>query len=128
GFPTIHFRDPISALGDLVQISEGQGNRWLGIGGLVSDKGSRQAKETFVRRVCDSVPSHLHLHGWGAQAYTSIERLDSIDHFGWYRDFMRIRSDFSFLTSDEAISIAVKKTLRQNRVIERRSARKGLLS
>jgi hypothetical protein len=126
GFPTIHFKDPFESLPDLLEVSRKQGKRWLGIGGLIG-KGNRDAKEDFVRRVCDSVPSDTHLHAWGAQGYTHIRRVDSIDHSGWLHDSMRIRKELPFLTYGEADGLAVKRAERWKRVLKGKS-KKGLLS
>lgn len=112
GFPTFHDADPWELLADLVAMAE-ERNGWIGIG-LTPP---RNGKEAFVRRVCDSVPESLHIHGWALRAYTHIRRLNSVDSTNWWRDAMKLRRDLPWLTYGECLEIVVKRYQRWRRTI-----------
>lgn len=112
GFPTFHDSDPWELLPELVALAQERGG-WLGIG-LVPP---REGKETFIRRVCESVPESLHLHGWALRAYTHIRRLDSVDSTNWWRDAMKIRTQLPWLTYGECLDLVVKRYQRWTRTI-----------
>lgn len=114
GFPTIHDTDPFGLLKDLLPIVQERGG-WLGIG----LKPPRSGKEKFIRRVCDSVPEELHIHGWALREYTHIRRIDSVDSTNWWRDAMKLRTlpDLQHLTYGECIEIVVKRYQRWKRTL-----------
>lgn len=112
GFPTFHDTDPWELLADLVAMAE-ERNGWIGIG-LTPP---RSGKEAFVRRVCDSVPETMHIHGWALRAYTHVRRLDSVDSTNWWRDAMKLRRDLPWLTYGECLEIVVKRYQRWRRTI-----------
>lgn len=112
GFPTIHDSDPFELLDDLVAIAREQGGGWLGIG-LVPP---RTGKEKFIRRVCDSVPDDIKVHGWALRAYTHVARLDSVDSTNWFRDAWQYKNAMPFLTPAECVEIVVKRYKRWTRI------------
>jgi hypothetical protein len=113
GFPTMHDTDPPELLPELVAIARERGG-WLGIG----LKPPRQKKERFVRWVCDNVPEDFHIHGWALRAYSHVRRIDSIDSTNWWRDAMRYRKEFPFLTYGECLEIVVKRYQRESRIFQ----------
>jgi hypothetical protein len=112
GFPTMHDTDPPELLADLLPIARERGG-WLGLG----LKPPRDGKEKWVRWACDNVPEGVHVHGWAMRAYTHVRRLDSVDSTNWWRDAMRYRQDFPWLTYGECLEIVVKRYQRWQRVI-----------
>lgn len=113
GFPTIHDSDPFELLGDLISITRQQGRNWLGIG-LVPP---RDGKEQFIRRVCDTVPDDIKVHGWALRAYTHVRRLDSVDSTNWFRDAWKYKTQLPFLTPAECVDLVVKRYQRWTRTI-----------
>lgn len=117
GFPTMHDTDPPELLAELIPIARERGG-WLGIGLMPP----RHGKESFVRWVCDNVPDDIHVHGWALRAYTHVRRLDSADSTNWYRDAMKLRRDFPWLTYGETLALVVKRYQRESRIIRDESA------
>lgn len=111
-FPTIHDSDPPELLPELVAMAQ-ERSTWLGIG-LVPP---REAKENFVRWVCDNVPEGLHLHGWALRRYTHVRRLNSVDSTNWWRDAMKLRQKLPWLTYGECLDLMVRKYQRWTRQI-----------
>jgi hypothetical protein len=111
-FPTMHDSDPPELLPELVALAQ-ERKTWLGIG-LVPP---REAKETFVRWVCDNVPESLHLHGWALRRYTHVRRLDSVDSTNWWRDAMKLRQKLPWLTYGECLDLMVRKYQRWTRQV-----------
>ena len=65
----------------------------------------------------EQVPDDLHIHGWALVAYASHARLDSMDSTHWWREAMKYRTWFPWLTYGECLEIAVKKIERMDRMI-----------
>lgn len=122
-FPTMHDSDPWELLPELCQLAQ-ERRTWLGIG-LVPP---REGKESFVRRVCESVPEDLHVHGWALRRYTHVRRLDSVDSTNWHRDMMKVRinPETKHLTPAECLEIVVKRYQRWTRTVRDRSANSPL--
>ena len=112
GFPTYHDSDPYELLDDLIPMARERGG-WIGIG----LKPPRQGKERFLRDTLLRLPPDLNVHGWALGAYTHLERLDSIDSTHWWREAMKYRKWFPWLTYGETLRIAVKKIQREPRMI-----------
>lgn len=112
GFPTYHDSDPYDLLDDLIPMARERGG-WIGIG----LKPPRQGKERFVRETLERIPKDLHVHGWALGAYTHLERMDSMDSTHWWREAMKYRTWFPWLTYGECLRIAVKKIQRFERQI-----------
>lgn len=115
-FPTMHDSDPWELLPELVSIAE-ERRTWLGIG-LVPP---REGKESFIRKVCDSVPEGLHVHGWALRRYTHVRRLDSVDSGNWFMDAMKLRKQLPWLTYGETLELIVKRYQRWTRAVRDRS-------
>ena len=113
GFPTFHDTDPPELLDELIPMARERGG-WIGLG----IKPPRQNKERWVRDTCDRIPNDLHVHGWALRAYTKVRRLDSVDSTNWWRDAMKYRRDFPFLTYGECLDLVVKRYRRWEREIE----------
>jgi hypothetical protein len=118
GFPTFHETDPWELLDELVHLCK-ERMLWLGIGLLPPRKG----KEYFVRKVCDSIPEDIHVHGWACREYTYIRRIDSVDSTNWWRDAMKLRTikDLNHLNYGECLDIVVKRYKRWSRFIKGKS-------
>ena len=110
-FPTMHDTDPPELLAELVQMAQ-ERRSWLGIG----LKPPRHGKERFVRWFCDNVPEGIHVHGWALRSYSHVRRIDSMDSTNWWRDAMRIRRDFPWLTYGESLELVVKRYQREQRM------------
>lgn len=116
GFPTIHDTDPRELLEELIGIAEERGG-WIGIG-LAPP---REGKEEFVRWACSQIPSELHVHGWALGGlYSHVRRLDSVDTTRWFRGAQRIKmnAECNHLTMGECLDIAIKRIVRNERVIK----------
>jgi len=113
GFPTFHDTDPPELLDDLIPMARERGG-WIGLG----IKPPRENKERWVRETCDRIPADLHVHGWALRAYTKVRRLDSVDSTNWWRDAMRYRRDWPWLTYGECLDLVVKRYQRWERRIE----------
>jgi hypothetical protein len=114
GFPTFHDTDPPELLDDLIPIARERGG-WIGLG----LKPPRESKERWVRAACDRIPDGLHVHGWALRRYTHVRRLDSVDSNNWWKDAMKIRTQYlmDHLTYGECLEIMVKRYQRWQRVI-----------
>lgn len=111
-FPTFHDTDPAELLPELVSMARERGG-WLGLG--LSPP--RQGKEDWVRYAVGRIPKDVHIHGWALRAYTHVRQLSSVDSTNWWRDAMRFRRDFPWLTYGECLDIVVKRYVRWKRQI-----------
>jgi len=114
GFPTFHDTDPPELLDDLIPMArEEQG--WIGLG----LKPPRTGREAWLRRTIERIPDDLHIHGWALGRYAHCPGMASRDSSHAWREWEKIRNALGpWLTSAEAMGLAVKKVQREGRSIE----------
>jgi hypothetical protein len=114
GFPTFHDSDPPELLDDLIPLARERGD-WMGVGLLPP----RRGKGSWVSETLGRIPNDIHVHGWALRAYTHLRRLDSVDSTNWWRDAMKLRRDFPWLTYGETLDLVVKRYDREHRLVEK---------
>ena len=120
GFPTFHDTDPDALLDDLIPMARERG-RWIGIG----LKPPRSGRDEWMRRTLDRIPPDLHVHGWALWAYRHHPRIDSFDSTHPWREWMKFKKSFPWLTTGECHEIAVKKVQRLTRCKAEPTSKEG---
>lgn len=118
GFPTFSMMDPPEMLKDLIDIArERQG--WIGL--RIDTTDAEEGIEDWLRETLKHVPEGFHVHCWGRPKYSNIRRIDSFDTSLWVKTHMAIHQQMPFLTPAEAMEVAIKKIIRQRRMLKRES-------